>query len=201
MSSCLTKAEKKLAMENSEISNSAEKRTEVITLGGGCFWCIEAVFLRMKGVVKVESGYMGGKIKNPTYKEVCSGLTGHAEVVQVTYNPDIVTLADILKVFFTIHDPTQLNRQGNDVGTQYRSVVFHHNDAQRETTQAIISALAKSGAYAEPIVTEVSPAVQFYIAEDYHQNYYDQNKSQPYCRFVVAPKVEKFEKVFSDWKK
>lgn len=187
-------------------SYSTEKKTimttensEIATLGAGCFWCVEAVFQQLKGVEKVVSGYSGGKIKNPSYKEVCTGNTGHAEVIQVTYNPDIISYEELLEVFFQVHDPTTLNRQGNDVGTQYRSVIFYHNEKQKETAEKIKTALNQSGAFSNPIVTEISPATDFYIAEDYHQNYYNENQNKnPYCSFVVKPKVDKFQKVFKD---
>jgi len=169
---------------------------EVATLGGGCFWCLEAVYQEMKGVLKVESGYAGGHVPNPSYREVCTGTTGHAEVVQITYDPAVVSYADILEVFFTIHDPTTLNRQGNDVGTQYRSVIFYHNDEQKKTAQAAKSAAVQL--WPKPIVTEIAPLDRFYKAEDYHQNYYRSNPSQPYCVYVVGPKVEKFREKFRD---
>ena len=168
------------------------------TLGAGCFWCVEAVFQNLKGVESVVSGYMGGKVKNPTYKEVCSGLTGHAEVAQIKYDPEQLTFKELLEVFWKTHDPTTLNRQGNDVGTQYRSAVFYHNDEQKELAEHYKKELNASGYYADPIVTEISPAVEFYVAEDYHQNYFNDNSSQPYCNFVVRPKVEKFKQVFAD---
>lgn len=179
--------------------NTAVSANDTITLGGGCFWCLEAVFQRLNGVVSVASGYSGGYIKNPAYKEVCMGTTGHAEVIQVVFDPTVVSLQEILKVFFKIHDPTTLNRQGNDVGTQYRSAIFYHTDEQKTTAEEIIEGLNKSGAFNSPIVTEVSPFTVFYKAEDYHQNYFNQNKnSNPYCQFVIVPKIEKFEQYFSD---
>ncbi|MEL6250446.1 MAG: peptide-methionine (S)-S-oxide reductase MsrA [Bacteroidota bacterium] len=168
------------------------------TLGAGCFWCVEAVFQNLKGVESVVSGYMGGKVKNPTYKEVCSGLTGHAEVAQLKYDPEQVSFKEILEVFWKTHDPTTLNRQGNDVGTQYRSAVFYHDDEQKELAEHYKKELDASAYYSDPIVTEISPAVEFYVAEDYHQNYFNDNSSQPYCNFVVRPKVEKFKQVFAD---
>lgn len=174
------------------------KELEKITLGGGCFWCTEAVYLQMKGVVDVKPGYSGGHVKNPSYKEVCNETTGHAEVVQITYDPEIVSFAEILEVFFVTHDPTTLNRQGNDVGTQYRSAIFYHSEKQKETALQIIGNLEKEKAYEKPIVTEITEFKAFYLAEDYHINYFARNKSQPYCQFVVAPKVEKFRKVFKD---
>jgi methionine-S-sulfoxide reductase len=171
---------------------------EVATFGGGCYWCIEAVFQRLEGVEKVESGFSGGQVKNPTYKEVCTGTTGHAEVIQITFDTTKTSFEEILKVFFTMHDPTTLNRQGNDIGTQYRSAVFYHNDEQKKAAEEIIAALNTSKAYPNPIVTEVSKLDVFYKAEDYHQNYYNENSGEGYCRFVIQPKIEKFEKVFKD---
>ena len=169
---------------------------ETITLGGGCFWCLEAVFDEMDGVLSVESGYMGGKVPDPTYQQVCTGKTGHAEVVQVTFDPSVTTLREILDVFFAIHDPTTLNRQGNDVGTQYRSAVFYHSPEQKTVVEEAIRELKKGS-----IVTEVTAATQFYPAEDYHQEYFQNNSSQPYCQFVVAPKVDKFRSKFSSKRK
>ena len=170
---------------------------EIITLGGGCFWCVEAFFTELKGVEHVVSGYMGGRIKNPTYKEVCSGLTGHAEVIQITFNPQEISCAQLLTVFFTVHDPTTLNRQGYDVGTQYRSVVFYENEAQKQTAEDLIAALDREKIWDAPIVTEVSPVEVFYKAEAYHQNYFADNPSQQYCAVVIAPKVVKFRKAYS----
>lgn len=170
--------------------------TEVATLGGGCFWCIEAVFDRLEGVQKVESGYTGGAVENPSYKAVCSGNTGHAEVVQITFDPSVTTFSDILQVFFAAHDPTTLNKQGNDVGTQYRSAIFYANTTQKEVAEAYIKQLETLKTWTKSIVTEVSPLTTFYKAEDYHQDYYELNGSQPYCAFVVRPKVEKFMKEF-----
>lgn len=174
------------------------KKMEVVTLGAGCFWCIETIFQNLKGVEKVVSGYSNGQTKNPTYKEVCSGFTGHAEVAQITFDPAVISFAEILEVFFQTHDPTQLNRQGNDVGTQYRSAVFYHTENQKNEALRIIKELNSSGAWPNPIVTEVAPADTFYPAEDYHQNYFNLNGNQPYCQFVVRPKLEKFKKVFKD---
>ena len=171
---------------------------EVITLGAGCFWCVEAVFQNLKGVEKVESGYSGGHVANPGYKEVCAGTTGHAEVAQITYDPAEVKLADILEAFFQTHDPTTLNRQGNDVGTQYRSAIFYHTEDQKQESLRIIGALNASGAWPNPIVTEVTAFQKFYPAEDYHRNYFNLNGDQPYCQYVIRPKVEKFRKVFKD---
>jgi peptide-methionine (S)-S-oxide reductase len=169
---------------------------EVATLAGGCFWCLEAVFDDLRGVESVESGYMGGEAANPTYRQVCSGTTGHAEVVQVTFDPQVLSFRELLEVFFTIHDPTTLNRQGADVGTQYRSAIFYHSPEQKEIAERTINELNAEGIWAAPIVTEVTPAGEFYVAEDYHQEYYAQNASQPYCQMVVAPKVAKFRQKF-----
>lgn len=168
---------------------------EIATLGGGCFWCLEAVYQQLKGVQAVESGYAGGHVKNPTYEQVCEGSTGHAEVVRVTFDPDIVSYREILEIFFTIHDPTTLNRQGNDSGTQYRSVIYFHAPQQQEMAKHVIAEMAN--VWDASLVTELSPAGTYYKAEDYHQNYYRQNPSQGYCAFVVEPKVAKFRKMFA----
>ncbi len=173
----------------------AQKR-EKITLGAGCFWCVEAVFQQLKGVEKVQSGYSGGTTENPTYKEVCTGATGHAEVVQITYNPEIIDFDEILEVFWAVHDPTTLNRQGADVGTQYRSAIFYHTEKQREVAEAYIKQLNENKAFEQPIVTEVTKFETFYPAEDYHNDYYNNNGDQPYCRMVIRPKVRKFENLF-----
>ena len=170
---------------------------ELATLAGGCFWCLEAVFEQLQGVEKVESGYAGGSVDNPTYRQVCSGATGHAEVVQVTFDPSVVTFVEILDVFFATHDPTTLNRQGADVGTQYRSAVFTHSPEQKATAERRIAELNAAGIWDAPIVTEVVPLVKFYPAEDYHQEYFRTNPEQSYCQFVVAPKVAKFRKQFA----
>jgi peptide-methionine (S)-S-oxide reductase len=164
--------------------------TEIATLGGGCFWCVEAVYQDLKGVSKVESGYAGGNVDNPSYREVCSGLTGHAEVIQVHFDPSVISYPEILEVFFTVHDPTTLNRQGNDVGTQYRSVIYYHSAAQK--TAAAAAKTAAAAIWDDPIVTEISPMDKFYKAEGYHQNYYKDNPNQPYCSIIIAPKVKKF---------
>lgn len=178
--------------------NASSDRLDTAILGGGCFWCVEAVYELIDGVVNVESGYSGGSVDDPTYKQVCEGTTGHAEVCRITFDPSRVSYADILQMFFEAHDPTTLNRQGNDIGTQYRSVIFTANDQQRETALAYIKQLNESKTFVDPIVTEVVSEETFYKAEDYHQNYYEQHGSQPYCAFVVRPKVEKFRKVFKD---
>ena len=171
---------------------------EIATLAGGCFWCIEAVFQRLEGVESVESGYSGGTKETADYKTVCTGTTKHAEACQITFNPNVITYAEILQVFFGAHDPTTLNRQGNDVGPQYRSAIFYHSDDQKRIAEAYITQLTDTGTWPDPIVTEVAPFDAFYVAEDYHQNNYNQNGSQPYCSFVVRPKVEKFMKNFQD---
>lgn len=189
-----------LMMINQTIGAGTDNKYQTITLGAGCFWCVEAVFQRVNGVIKVESGYSGGKIAKPTYREVTSGLTGHAEVVQVTFDPSIVSLEKILEVFWKTHDPTTLNRQGADVGTQYRSAIFYHDDAQKETAQKIKELLVKEKIWSKPIVTEITAFDKFYKSEDYHQNYYNENANQGYCQFVIVPKLEKFEKLFSDLK-
>ncbi len=176
------------------MSNSAE----VATLAGGCFWCLEAVYDHLKGVQEVESGYAGGKVTNPTYQQVCNGTTGHAEVVQITFDPQVVSFGDLLDVFFTIHDPTTLNRQGNDVGTQYRSAIFYHSPEQKATAEQVIAKLNAEHLWNAPIVTQVTPFEKFYRAEDYHQEYFEHNGNQPYCRVVVAPKVAKFRKHYLD---
>lgn len=177
---------------------AVENNIDTVTLGGGCFWCVEAVYEQLDGVIKVESGYSGGEVLNPTYKAVCTGTTGHAEVVQVTYDKTKTSLDEILKVFFTVHDPTTLNRQGADVGTQYRSAIFYRNAEQEQKAKEIIAALNKEHIYDSPVVTEVTAFDKFYKAEDYHQDYYNQNPEQGYCRMVIRPKVEKFEKLFKD---
>lgn len=171
---------------------------EVATLGGGCFWCLEAVYDQLKGVTDVVSGYAGGAVENPTYEAVCGGRTGHAEVVQVTFDPAVISYEDLLDVFFTIHDPTTLNRQGADVGTQYRSAIFTHSEAQRQIAEETIRRVTASGLWANPIVTEITSLDRFYPAEDYHQEYFENNPFQGYCRVVIAPKVAKFRKQYLD---
>jgi peptide-methionine (S)-S-oxide reductase len=173
-------------------------KTDTATFGTGCFWCTEAVFQELKGVYKVTSGYSGGTVKNPSYEAVCSGTTGHAECLQIIYDPKVISFDELLEVFWEAHDPTTLNRQGNDVGTQYRSVIFYHNEEQKKKAEEYKVKLDKSGAYDSPIVTEIAPFTEFYAAEDYHQDYYRLHGSQPYCSFVIRPKVEKFEKVFKN---
>jgi peptide-methionine (S)-S-oxide reductase len=171
---------------------------DTAVLGGGCFWCVEAIYVELKGVVSVTSGYTGGSIENPSYRQVCSGTTGHAEVCRIIYDPSVISFDKLLEVFWTVHDPTQLNRQGNDVGTQYRSVVFYTNNKQRELAESYKEKLNKEKAFGKPVVTEISPFKFFYKAEDYHQDYYKLNGNAPYCSVVIAPKVEKFRKVFGN---
>jgi peptide-methionine (S)-S-oxide reductase len=169
---------------------------ETATFGSGCFWCTEAVFQQLKGVSSVVSGYSGGHVENPTYQQVCTGRTGHAEVCQIQFDPEQISYEELLEVFFNTHDPTTLNRQGNDVGTQYRSVIFYHSEEQRETAERVKAELDNSGDWKNPIVTEIVPFEGFYKAEDYHQNYYHNNPNAGYCRVIIAPKLNKFEKVF-----
>lgn len=186
-----------MASENLENMNE-QKNLEIATLGAGCFWCVEAVFSELNGVEKVISGYSGGTIKNPAYREVCEGRTGHAEVVQVYFNPEIISFAEILEVFWLTHDPTTLNRQGADVGTQYRSAIFYSNETQKEIALLLKDKLNKSGAYSMPIITEITEFKNFYEAEKEHQDYFANNANQPYCQAVIKPKMDKFRKVFSD---
>ncbi len=182
-------------------NNNNTNKPETITLGAGCFWCVEAVFERLEGVKEVVSGYSGGRIKNPTYREVTSGRTGHAEAVQITYDPDVIPFAKLLEIFFMTHDPTTLNRQGADVGTQYRSAIFYHTEEQRRIAGEIKAKLENENIWSDPIVTELTPFSSFYRAEDYHQEYYRNNPDQGYCRMVIAPKMEKFEKIFHEYLK
>jgi peptide-methionine (S)-S-oxide reductase len=171
---------------------------EVATLGGGCFWCTEAVFDDLKGVISVESGYSGGTVTNPSYEQVCTGKTGHAEVVQIFFDPGVISYEDLLRIFFTVHDPTTLNRQGNDTGPQYRSVIFYHDENQKKAAENIIKEITDAGIWDSPIVTELSPFKAFYRAEDYHQEYFANNANQGYCRIVIAPKVAKFRSHYND---
>jgi peptide-methionine (S)-S-oxide reductase len=180
------------------MSNQQENTTALATLGNGCFWCTEAVFQRLKGVIKVSSGYAGGQTENPDYKSVCTGQTGHAECLQIEFNPDQLSYSELLEVFFATHDPTTLNRQGNDIGTQYRSVIFYHNEEQKNIAAAYIEQLNQSKVFSAPIVTTLEPLIKFYPAENYHQDYYNLNGNAPYCRFVIRPKLEKFNKHFAD---
>lgn len=193
--SCNAKDKNAIPYKNMTQS-TMEQKEEVATLAGGCFWCTEAIFLELKGVKKVVSGYIGGKTINPTYKEICTGTTGHAEAIQITFDPSVVSFGELLEIFFATHDPTTLNRQGNDVGTQYRSEIFYHSEKQKEITKDYINLLSQEKTFSSPIVTKLSPAVTFYPAEDYHQNYYNQNKTQSYCHYVITPKIEKLEKYY-----
>lgn len=183
---------------NNMTNSKNDTGIRVATFGSGCFWCTEAIFQDVDGVEKVESGYMGGSVKNPTYKEVCSGLTGHAEVIQLTYDPKKVSFDELLEIFWKTHDPTTLNKQGADVGTQYRSVVFYHTQDQKQLAEQYKKELTEAKAFDQPIVTEITPASVFYKAENYHQNYYNLNGNAPYCAYVIQPKVEKFKKVFKE---
>lgn len=183
---------------NMDMESQSNKQKEVTTFGAGCFWCVEAVFQSLNGVDKVISGYSGGHVKDPTYKEVCDGTTGHAEVCQVYFDSEKISFKELLEVFWSTHDPTTLNRQGNDVGTQYRSAIFYHNESQKTLSEEYKSALDASEAFQNPIVTEIVPFEKFYEAEDYHQEFYDLNPNQPYCTFVIKPKMEKLHKVFAD---
>jgi peptide-methionine (S)-S-oxide reductase len=200
MVSCADNSTPKIApiQQQANMTTDKTKLTDTATFGAGCFWCVEAVYQQLEGVISVTSGYSGGSVKNPTYKEVCSGLTGHAEVCQIVFDPSVITYADMLQAFWMSHDPTTLNRQGNDVGTQYRSVIYYQDENQKQLAEKYKKELDASHAYANPLVTEISPLTEFYVAEDYHQNYYNENGDQPYCQFVVKPKVEKFQKVFKD---
>lgn len=182
----------------SQSAGGSTLKLDTATFGTGCFWCTEAIFQQLKGVEKVVSGYSGGQVANPTYEQVCEKTTGHAEVVQILFNPAIISFDELLEVFWQTHDPTTLNRQGNDVGPQYRSVIFFHNETQARKAAAYKADLDRSGAFDKPIVTAIDPYINFYAAENYHQNYYANNGSQPYCYFVIRPKMEKFEKVFKD---
>jgi peptide-methionine (S)-S-oxide reductase len=195
---CTSEAYSQTDNHNEKGASNQMAELKKATFGSGCFWCTEAVFERLNGVHSVVSGYAGGTIENPTYEEVCNGTTGHAEVTQITYDPDVITFDELLEVFWKTHDPTTLNRQGNDVGTQYRSVIFYHDGEQKQLAEKYKVELDKSGAWDKPIVTEISPLTKYSEAEDYHQDYYENNPNQGYCAFVIAPKVEKFEKVFKD---
>jgi peptide-methionine (S)-S-oxide reductase len=188
----------KKEIPSTPLLKSKSMHTETITLGNGCFWCTEAIFQQVKGVNKVTSGYSGGHVENPSYEEVCEKTTGHAEVLQVEFDTTQVTLDEILEIFWQTHDPTTLNQQGNDVGPQYRSVVFYHNKQQKERAEFFKKKLDESGAFSKPIVTAIEPFTNYYAAENYHQDYYKKNGNQPYCYFVIRPKLEKFEKAFKD---
>ncbi|MDQ3049117.1 MAG: peptide-methionine (S)-S-oxide reductase MsrA [Bacteroidota bacterium] len=199
ISSCAQKQDKvnenKTTQQEPKNNNSS---MDTATFGAGCFWCVEAQFQLLDGVTGVRSGFEGGSVKNPAYREVCNGTTGHAEVIEITYDPAKVTYDELLAAFWQSHDPTQLNRQGNDLGTQYRSVIFYHSEQQKELAEKYKKELNASGAWEKPVVTEISPASTFYKADDYHQNYFNDNGSESYCQFVIQPKVEKFKKVFKD---
>ena len=201
LNSCVFAEKENSSLYQSNINIMDSIKTDGLstaTFGAGCFWCVEAVFQQLKGVQQVVSGYSGGSIKNPSYKEVCTGMTGHAEVIQVIYKASEVSYMELLEAFFGCHDPTTLNRQGADHGTQYRSVVFYHNELQRKQSEEIKKKLNDEKVFPDPVVTEISPFSTFYKAEDYHQNYYNLNGDQPYCRFVIQPKLEKFKKVFKE---
>jgi peptide-methionine (S)-S-oxide reductase len=190
--------QKTASKQNDMTNENPAGKLETATFGNGCFWCTEAIFQNLKGVHRVESGYTGGKVKNPTYKEVCSGLTGHAEAIRIQYDPAVISFAELLEVFWKTHDPTTLNKQGADEGTQYRSAIFFHNETQQRLAVEYKGKLDKSGAFDDPIVTEITPAGEFYVAENYHQNYYNLNGQAPYCTYVIQPKLEKFKKAFAD---
>jgi peptide-methionine (S)-S-oxide reductase len=194
-SSCGQNHAAKLSIKDKRMT---DKKFDTVTFGAGCFWCVEAVFQQLKGVNIVESGYSGGHLQNPTYKDVCSGTTNHAEVCQITYNPAEISFAELLEVFWKTHDPTTLNRQGGDIGTQYRSVIFFHHDEQRRIAEEMKARLDAARIWKDPIITEIVPFQKFYKAEPYHQEYYFQNTSQPYCSAIITPKLEKFRKVFAD---
>ncbi len=181
-------------IKNMEIQNGLE----VATFAGGCLWCTEAVFLELNGVKKVVSGYIGGNTVNPTYKDICNGDTGHAEAIEITFDPSQISFGELLEIFFATHDPTTLNRQGNDVGTQYRSEIFYHNPTQKQVSEDYIALMTSENTFGKPIVTKISAASKFYEAEDYHQNYYNQNKTQGYCSYVITPKIEKLKKMYQD---
>ncbi|MDY7393821.1 peptide-methionine (S)-S-oxide reductase MsrA [Aureibaculum sp. 2210JD6-5] len=196
--SCNIKAEQKKEDPKLVINHEAMEGNELATFGNGCFWCTEAIFQQLEGVSKVESGYAGGSVKNPTYKEVTTGTTGHAEVIRLSFDPKVISYTELLEVFFSTHDPTTLNRQGADVGTQYRSAIFYHNEEQKNAAEAMLAALEKENIFDDPIVTEITALNNYYPAEDYHQNYYNNNKNQGYCRAVINPKLEKFKKQYKD---
>jgi peptide-methionine (S)-S-oxide reductase len=191
-------ANPKEELNRTNLKQTNNRTMDTITLGAGCFWCVEAIFDDIKGVESVVSGYAGGAIKNPSYKEVCAGTTGHAEVCQLTYDSEVISLAKLLEVFWQVHDPTTLNRQGGDVGTQYRSAIFYHTDEQKEVATKILNKLNEEQVFVSPIVTEITAFTNFYAAEDYHQDYFELNGGNPYCKAVVRPKVDKFKKTFSE---
>ncbi len=195
---CGQQSQSSVTQQTASHLTPTDKNMEVATFGAGCFWCVEAVFQRLNGVEKVVSGYCGGTVADPTYKQICTGNTGHAEVCQITYDPKKITYDELLEVFWQTHNPTTLNRQGNDVGTQYRSAIFYHNDTQKALAEKYKKELDASGAFNQPIVTEITALPTFYAAEDYHQNYYNENSNQGYCQFVIVPKIEKLKKVFAN---
>lgn len=188
----------KSKINDKKIMDNQNKNLETATFGSGCFWCTEAIFERVNGVVSVVSGYSGGTVANPSYEQVCTGKTGHAECTQITFDPAVISYDELLEIFWKMHDPTTLNRQGNDVGTQYRSVIFYHNDDQKQKAEFYKNKLTEEKIWDKPIVTEITKFEKFYPAEDYHQEYYDNNPNQGYCAYVITPKVEKFEKIFKD---
>lgn len=197
--SCQSQEKNELELQVKEpIKIKMTENSEIATFAGGCFWCTEALFLELNGVEKVVPGYIGGTVKNPAYREVCNGTTGHAEGIQITFNPKIITYGELLEIFFATHNPTTLNRQGNDVGTQYRSEVFYYNEDQKKLTEDYIALMTLEKTYEDPIVTKVTPASVFYEAEDYHQNYYNLNKTQSYCTYVITPKIEKLKKKYKE---
>jgi peptide-methionine (S)-S-oxide reductase len=195
---CQSQNKNKVQSQNKKTTMNLNENQEMATFAGGCFWCTEAIFLEIKGVQSVLPGYIGGTKENPTYQEVCTGNTGHAEAIQIVFDPKVVTFETLLEIFFATHDPTTLNAQGADVGTQYRSEVFYHNDSQKKITEDYIIQLSTAKTFGMPIVTAISQATKFYVAEDYHKNYYNLNKSQSYCNYVITPKVEKARKLFSN---
>jgi len=196
--SCQAKEKEIITEQINPVKMEIEQGQEVATFAGGCFWCTEAVFLELDGVKSVVSGYIGGKTINPTYKEICTGETGHAEAIQITFDPKKITFGELLEIFFATHDPTTINRQGNDVGTQYRSEIFFHNDVQKKISEDYISLLNSENTFSKKVVTKISGAPKFYPAEDYHQNYYNQNKGQSYCSYVITPKIEKVRTKYKD---
>lgn len=196
--SCQSKEKRMIQPVKEPVKMEIEKNEEIATFAGGCFWCTEAIFLELDGVKSVVSGYIGGTISNPTYEEVSSGSSGHAEATQITFDPKKISFGELLEIFFATHDPTTLNRQGADVGTQYRSEVFYHNEEQKKITEDYIAQMTAAYTFGSPIVTKVSPAPQFYAAEDYHQNYYSRNKNQSYCSYVITPKIKKLKEGFKD---
>lgn len=198
LSGCNESTSQNQLNEKGKIIQMDNKNLQTATFGSGCFWCSEAIFERVKGVVSVESGYSGGNVADPTYEQVCGGKTNHAEVVQIKFDPAIISFDELLEIFWKTHDPTTLNKQGADVGTQYRSVIFYHNDEQKKKAEEYKMELTQAGIWENPIVTEISPSKEFYSAEKYHQNYYEINPKQGYCSFVITPKIEKFEKIFKD---